>query len=66
MQGFVDDAAGQFRDLADRHRTLMQQYLHRQLPYSALRHQLIQREAPGAGEMTGHSMGKLLDQTTKA
>ncbi len=69
MQGFLDDAAGQFRDLADRHRTLTQQYLTRQLPHSVLRHQLIQliqREAPEAGEMTGHIMGKMIEQTTKA
>ena len=66
MQGFLDDAAGQFRDLADRHRTLTQQYLNKHLPHSAVRHQLIQREAPASGEMTGHIMGKMIEQITKA
>ena len=66
MQGFLDDASEHFRDLADRHRSLTQQYLGKQLQHSALRDQLIQREAPNAGEMTGNTMAKLLEQTTKA
>ena len=66
MQGFLDDAAEHFRGLADRHRALTQQYLGKQLQHSALRDQLIQREPPNAGEMTGNTMGKLLEQIAKA